>query len=318
MIVFIAGHPSVDRLYEVDAVQPGRIHRPTGVYVVPGGKGLNAARVARRLGGKPHVLTVLAGHAGHWIAEALAAEGVEGTYVWTDGETRTSVSVAAASELGDEVTGFYEGSPPIPASAWTELEAAASRLIASAEMVCLSGSLIAGAPVDGYRRIVETARRHGTPVAIDSHGPQLLPALKAGPELVKLNAEEAAEALDRGAPASDPLPWAAAAAAELQRRVPGNRIAVVTCGADGMALVDGSGEALAGRIDEVSRYPVGSGDAVLASLALSFGRSAPAHEMLVLALAAGAANAELPGPGVLDPDRVPALAARASIRPVEL
>ena len=93
---------------------------------------------------------------------------------------------------------------------------------------------------------------------------------------------------------------------------------MVTCGADGMALVDGSGEALAGRIDEVSRYPVGSGDAVLASLALSFGRSAPAHEMLVLALAAGAANAELPGPGVLDPDRVPALAARASIRPVEL
>jgi 1-phosphofructokinase family hexose kinase len=318
VIVFVAGHASVDRLYEVELVQPGLIHRPTRVYVVPGGKGLNAARVARRLGAEAHVLTVLAGHAGRWIAEALEAEGVDGTYVWTDGETRTSVSIASSEEPVGGVTGFYEGSPPISDGAWAQLEAAASELIAGAEMVCLSGGLIAGAPVDGYRRIVEMARRHSIPVAIDSHGPQLLEALEAGPELVKLNAEEAAEALDVEVPESDALSWAAAAAAELRRRVRGNPIAVVTCGTSGMTLVDGSGEALGGRIDEISRYPVGSGDAVLASLALSFGRGAPAREMLALGLAAGAANAEVPGPGILDPDRVPVLAARASIAPIAL
>ena len=316
MIVFVAGHPSVDRLYEVPHVTPGHIHRPSLVRVVPGGKGLNAARVARRLGGDPHVLGVLAGHAGRWIAEALAAENVEGTFAWTDGETRTSVSVAATREPDGLLTGFYEDSAPIPPAAWAELEAAVYELRPNTEMVCLSGSLMPGAPVDGYRRIVELAHAREIPVAIDSHGPPLLEALQAGPELVKLNAEEAAEALAFTPPDSEVLRWAAGAAAELQRRVPGNRIVVVTCGTSGMVLVDGSGEALGGSIDEISRYPVGSGDAVLASLALSSLRCTPAPEMLALALAAGAASAEVPGPGILEAARIPALAARASIAPV--
>jgi fructose-1-phosphate kinase PfkB-like protein len=183
-------------------------------------------------------------------------------------------------------------------------------------MVCLSGGLIPGAPVEGYRRIAELAHAAGVPVAIDSHGPPLLEALQTGPELVKVNAQEAAEALELTAPEDEPLSWGAGAAAELQRRVPGNRIAVVTCGTSGMALVDGSGEVFGGRIDEISRYPVGSGDAVLASLALGLVRSTPPDEMLALALAAGAASAEIPGPGILDPARVPELAARASIAPI--
>jgi 1-phosphofructokinase family hexose kinase len=316
MILFIAGHPSIDRLYEVELVEPGRIHRPSLVRVVPGGKGLNAARAARRLGGAPYVLTLLAGHAGRWVAEALAADGVPGRFLWTEGETRTSVSVATSRDSGGVVTGFYEGSPAIAADAWAELETAASELIDDAEMVCLSGGLIAGAPPAGYRRIVEMARERGVPAAIDSHGAPLLQALDAGPALIKLNAEEAAEALDIATPERDALRWAAGAASEIRRRVPGNRITVVTCGTSGMALVDDSGEPLAGRIDEVSRYPVGSGDAVLASLALGLTRAASAREMLALALAAGAANAEVPGPGILDPERVPALAARASIAPI--
>jgi 1-phosphofructokinase family hexose kinase len=316
VIAFLAGHASVDRIYEVEQVQPGCIHRPSLVRVVPGGKGLNAARAARRLGGTPHVLAVLAGHAGRWIADALAADGVDGTFVWTEGETRTSVSVASSSNPGGLVTGFYEGSPPIPARAWAELEAAASGLMGTAQMVCLSGGLIAGAPRDGYRRVVDMAHGHGLAVAIDSHGPELLEALEAGPELVKLNAEEAAEALGVTAPESDALRWAAGAASEIHGGVAGNRITVVTCGTSGMALVDASGQALGGSIEEVSRYPVGSGDAVLASLALGMTRAAPAREMLAQALAAGAANAEVPGPGILDPDRVPALAARAVIAPI--
>jgi 1-phosphofructokinase family hexose kinase len=316
VIAFVAGHPSVDRLYEVEHIRPGSIHRPALVRVVPGGKGLNAARVARLLGGNPHVLAILAGHAGRWIADALHAEGVEGTFVWTDGETRTSVSVASSADPPGSITGFYEQSEPIAASTWSELEAVAKGVIGRANVVCLSGGVIAGAPVDGYRRIVEIAHASGVPVAIDSHGPHLLSAFEAGPELVKLNAEEAAEALEITVPDDGLLSWAARAAAEIKRRVPGNQTTVVTCGTGGMALVDDSGETLGGRIEEIGAYPVGSGDAALASLALGLSRSLPARELLAGALAAGAANAEVPGPGVLDPARIPALAAQASIAPI--
>jgi 1-phosphofructokinase family hexose kinase len=316
VIAFVAGHPSVDRLYEVEHIRPGSIHRPALVRVVPGGKGLNAARAARLLGGNPHVLAILAGHAGRWIADALHAEGVEGSFVWTEGETRTSVSVASPDQPAGSITGFYEQSEPISASTWSELEAIATDVLARSEVVCLSGGVIAGAPIDAYRRMAEIAHASGVPVAIDSHGPHLLSAFEVGPELIKLNAEEAAEALDIAAPDDGLLHWAAEAAAEIKRRVPGNQITVVTCGTSGMALVDDSGEMLGGRIDEIGAYPVGSGDAALASLALGLSRSLPPRVLLAQALAAGAANAEVPGPGVLDPNRILALAARASTAPI--
>ncbi len=50
MILCVASNPSIDKLFEVDRLQPGRIHRPTGFVQVAGGKGLNVARAAASLG----------------------------------------------------------------------------------------------------------------------------------------------------------------------------------------------------------------------------------------------------------------------------
>lgn len=316
MIVCLAGHPSVDRTYQVENVRPGEVHRPGVATVVPGGKGLNAARAIRRLGGTPHALAILSGHAGRWMADALTAEGIAGTFVWTPGETRTSVSVAASGEPEAGMTEFYEGSPSVPAAAWPELERAGANLFARAELVCLCGSLIPGAPSDGYRRVTEQAHELGAPVAIDSHGPGLLEALTAAPELVKLNVAEAAEALTLPEPSKgERLAWAASAATEVRALAGDRTTCVITCGTEGMVSVDGDGAVHRGHLDHVGRYPVGSGDAVLAALSLGLVGGMPAREALAAALGAGGANAELPGPGSLDPDRARALARQATVEP---
>ena len=46
MIVAVSANPSVDKLFEIERLVPGAIHRPTGFVQVPGGKGLNVARAA--------------------------------------------------------------------------------------------------------------------------------------------------------------------------------------------------------------------------------------------------------------------------------
>ena len=46
----MAANPSIDRLYELERLTPGAIHRPRLVLSVAGGKGLNAARAAASLG----------------------------------------------------------------------------------------------------------------------------------------------------------------------------------------------------------------------------------------------------------------------------
>ena len=77
MIVCLAANPSIDKLFEVDELHPGEVHRPGRFVQVAGGKGLNAARAAATLGAEVEVVTILGGHAGAWLAEQLGELGIE-------------------------------------------------------------------------------------------------------------------------------------------------------------------------------------------------------------------------------------------------
>ena len=109
MILCVAANPSIDRLFTVERLVPGSIHRPAEFAQVPGGKGLNVARAATALGGDVIAAALLGGHAGRWIAEQLEAEGVPLRAAWADAETRSSLSVAGAIE---GLTEFYEHGHP--------------------------------------------------------------------------------------------------------------------------------------------------------------------------------------------------------------
>ena len=51
MILCVAANPSIDKLFEVERLVRGDIHRPVEFVQTAGGKGLNVARAARALGG---------------------------------------------------------------------------------------------------------------------------------------------------------------------------------------------------------------------------------------------------------------------------
>ena len=299
MIACVAPNPSIDKLFEVERLEPGRIHRPTRFVQVPGGKGLNVARAAATLGADVHVLALLGGHAGRWIADELSALGIPLTAAWRQTETRSCLSVADAD--GRSLTEFYESGPPVVDGEWAEFVRVVAEQVPSAAWTTVSGSLPPGAPATGYQQLVTTAT-----VAADSQD-----LGDARPALVKVNAAEAQALTDCG---SDEPASAIAAARALRRRIGGDgHAAVVTCGAEGAVLVTPEGEELRGTLAEVGRYPVGSGDAFLAGLVVALDRGASWPDGLRAALGAGAANAELPGPGRLDRDRAGTLAERAQV-----
>jgi len=298
VLACVAPNPSIDRLFSCPAVVPGTIHRPDDVVLRAGGKGLNVARAAAALGADVVAVALLAGHAGRWIADQLAAARVEGELVWGAGETRSSLSVAA----GGTLTEFYERGDPPGAAAWTAFRDAVARAAAGARWVSISGSMPAGVPASEAGELVRLARGAGACVAVDQHGPTLAAALAAQPDLVKVNAAEAAEATGEGDPAA-------------AARALGAPVAIVTLGEAG-AVVAGPGRRGPRTVglDVRGPYPVGSGDAFLAGLLTAappdpHGDWAPA---LALALGAAAANAEQPGAGTLDPARARALAAGAA------
>lgn len=312
MIVCVAGSPSVDKLFEVEDLVPGEIHRPRSFLAVPGGKGLHVARVTTALGGAALATGILAGHTGRWVAEALADEGVRSEFAWGPGETRSSLSVA--DRATGRLTEFYEDGRPIRAEDWSAVLEIVEGLVDQASWLALAGSLPADADIEGYPRLLAAARRAGVPAAIDSRGPALARTVAEGPELVKINVHEAAELLGR---AIDSSAQAATAAAEIRRRAGGEgHAAVITLGEDGMVMVGPDGAGWRGTVAARGDYPVGSGDALLGGLltALVAGESWP--RAAALGLGAAAANAEMPGAGRLDPERARHLAAAAEVRPI--
>ncbi len=310
MIVCLAANPSIDKLFEVERLVAGGIHRPLGFVQVAGGKGLNAARAAHRLGGEVRVAAILRGHAGRWLEETLQAEGIAGAFVWTHGENRSSLSVADRS--AGNLTEFYERGPVAPEAAWVELIDAASGLFRPGNWLTISGSMPRGLRDGGYRDLLAEARAAGMRIAIDAEGEPLRLALDAGPEIVKLNAAEASGLLgETVAEREDAL----AASAKLRTLAGGEGHAgIVTSGADGITVVAPDGTSYEGALYERGRYPVGSGDAFLGGLVVGLERGDRWPDALRLALGAAAANAELPGAGALDAARADELTERAEIR----
>ena len=309
MIVCVAGNPSIDRFFEVDRLIHGGIHRPQRFLALPGGKGIHVAQVATALGSTAIATGILAGHAGRWLAEELEAEGVGTRFVWSAGETRSSLSVADV-ETG-RLTEFYESGTQVETGAWPELEEIVLSLLENASWLALAGSLPPGAPDDGYVRLISAARGAGVAAAVDSRGDALTRAIDGRPKLVKVNAYEAGQLLDRSISSIDEAHGAAVA---IHGRADGNGHAtVITVGEQGVVAIDPAGTAHHARNRARGRYPVGSGDALLAGLLVALERGDPWPTALALGLGAAGANAEIPGAGQLDPARARELAAQTEM-----
>jgi 1-phosphofructokinase family hexose kinase len=314
MIVCVAGNPAIDKLFEVDALRVGEIHRPEAFIPLPGGKGIHVAQVGTALGAEAIATGILGGHHGRWLAETLAAEGVPGVFAWAAaGETRSCLTVA--DRATGSLTEFYEDGIRVTREDWAALADIVDELVARGpSWLAMAGSVPAAPGVHGYAQLVRAARAAGVRTAVDSRGPDLASAIEQGPDLVKINAPEACELLELARIES--LEQALEAAQAIRGRAGGDgHVVVITLGEDGMVLLGPGGDAWHGAVAVHGNYPVGSGDAFLAGVLASLDRNPPAPwpDAARLGLGAAAANAEVPGAGRLDPTRAREFADRATI-----
>jgi fructose-1-phosphate kinase PfkB-like protein len=156
------------------------------------------------------------------------------------------------------------------------------------DLVAISGRVPDGLPDDAIAQLVAAARDAGVPVYLDSDGEQLALAVRRGPTLVKVNAEEAAAATG-----TDPAqPWVSAKAMQAL----GAGTVVITLGPSGALCLTEDGRRIEVQHDPLEQaLPVGSGDAFLAGLAYSrltvSEGAADLPDALRHAAAAGRANA---------------------------
>ncbi|MGW7363366.1 1-phosphofructokinase [Streptomyces sp. NPDC054841] len=298
MILTVTPNPSLDRTYEVPALERGEVLRATGERMDPGGKGVNVSRAVAAAGHRTVAVLPLGGAPGALVAQLLAGEGIEVAPVEVEGATRSNIALA---EPDGTLTKINAPGPRLTPAESRSLLAEVSAHSSSAAWVACCGSLPRGLAPSWYAELVALAHESGARIALDTSGPSLLAALSARPDVVKPNADELAEAVGR------PLATVgdAVKAAEELRSL-GAGAVLASLGADGQLLVSGTGVLYGAASVAALRSNVGAGDASLAGFLAAGGEGVPA---LVAAVAHGAAAVQLPGsvmptPSDLDPAAV--------------
>ncbi len=297
-LLCITPAPAIDRTAHVERLEHDEVLRPQELFVLPGGKGVNAARAAVALGGRAVTTGIAGGHAGRWIVEALSAEGLEPHWSFAKAESRTTY--VTVDQTGASVLVYERATVATPDEYAAFVRLLEERLLPECARAIVAGSIPAGlAPAD-HGAIVHAARRAGVPLLVDASGPGLLAALEAEPDIVKIGRVEAVQA---GVVTAD----ASAVDAAVALVEHGARLAVVTDGARSVGAADATTvwRLSVPRVEAIN--PVGSGDSFNAALSLALMEGRDIATALVKGVAAGSANALTGSAASLDPRTAAAL-----------
>ncbi|WP_243708692.1 1-phosphofructokinase [Actinomadura sp. GC306] len=276
-------NPSLDRTIEVDVLTRGEVIRARSARVDPGGKGVNVSRALLANGVASSAVVAVGGADGDRLCRLLETEGMQVRAVRVADRTRSNVTIV---EPGGVTTKLNEPGGRLAPRELDELAAAVEAEAGAASWVVGCGSLPPGVPDGAYAALCRRFAPDGIRVAVDSSGAALRAAVPAGPDLIKPNREELAEAVGRPV---GTIADVVEAAGELRAR--GARAVLVSLGAEGAVLVDDDGVLTGDAPVSRPNSTVGAGDALLAGF-LAAGARGPAA--LAEALAWGAAAVRLP------------------------
>ncbi len=256
MILAVTLNAAVDKTLVVRDFRLNGRHYADKVVAVPGGKGINVARVLTELGAPVKVLGFAAGHGGRFIEDGLAQEGIPSELVPVPGESRMCLTVV--DEAGHSHTEVNEQGPVVQAQSIEEFLAVYRRNLETATAVVLSGSIPPGVPETIYRDCLDLAA--GRPTVLDAKAGALRYGLEAHPLMVKPNREELSELV------ADDIRSVDAAVASLPRvHAMGARTVLVSLGEEGAILSTPQGRLHGTLRNGKVVSAVGSGDSLVAA-----------------------------------------------------
>jgi 1-phosphofructokinase family hexose kinase len=285
MILTVTLNPCLERSQFLSSPRAGAVNRAARVATVPGGKGVNAARMAHTLGEQAVPLLPLGGETGALMARVMREnDGLEPAVVQTQAPTRLQFNLI--DEAAQSCTSYLEPGAPLIGSEIEGLLAGYHELLPQSEFVILSGSSPCELADDVYHQMAALARPRGVRVLLDTYGRSLALGLEARPDLLKVNVPESEGLLGRRIE-SEADRWQAL---EFYR-ARGVETGILTLGAEGALALEGDERWIARPPEVRALNPVGCGDALAAGIAVGLLRGLSFPEALRLGTAAGAASA---------------------------
>jgi tagatose 6-phosphate kinase len=294
MILTVTMNPSVDISYPLHEFKLDMVNRVDSVRKTAGGKGLNVARVVAQIEEKVLATGVLGGTIGEYIVQELNRSQIPNDFLKIDKESRNCIAILHEGMQ----TEILESGPALTNEEGTDFLEKFEDLLTKVSLVTISGSLPKGLRVDFYQKMLTISQKKGIPVVLDSSGEPLKAALlhKEKPFAIKPNLTELSQLLGK----------------EVDSRISSLKQAldhewfkgiewiVVSMGRDGAFVRHGTDDyrVTLPTIDVVN--PVGSGDAVVAGLAVALKRNRPVETVLKTAMTTGMLNTMEAGTGSIN------------------
>ncbi len=232
--------------------------------VCVGGKGLNSSVVLSQLGVETVGLGFFAGKTGEELVDLLKDYGIIPEPVWVGGHNR--IAHVIAEEKTQIHSHVIVGQVEVNEAQKLEFVEKFTQRVQEAEWVIFAGSLPPSLKDDFYVELIGIAKAAGKPTLIDSQKQYMLEAIKARPNIVKLNHEEFEWTFDRKVKdLADLIKQAREVRAEKELES-----FVITMAKDGMLAFTPEGDYLTKAPLQKSVNAAGAGDSVSSTLAWRF------------------------------------------------
>lgn len=281
MILTVCMSPCTDVTIELDSLKVGKTNIVKSKRLSLGGKALNVAIGASRLGGAVHATGLMYNENGYMFENALDKEGVAFTFVWNKGRARENYKfidnrsmLTEVNDVGEEVT----------KEKLEEVLGLVQMLSMRSNVTVLSGSLPRGIEPSFYGQLSKAVDKNSIKI-VDATGERMFAALAEGADLVKPNLEELENMLGRHITDKNDM---LSACYELMDR--GAKRVLLSLGKQGAVITDGTQNFYCKSMNVAVNSTVGAGDGMVAAAAMLLEQDAPLDEILRCGVAAGTAT----------------------------
>ena len=294
-------NPCIDKtLYFGGAFKVDALNRAAYAMTNAGGKGINVARIYRRLGIRAAAYGFSGGAVGQMLGTLLAEEDITPVFTPTSCDTRMCIKLIDADGVCTEAN---EAGGPILASEYAALKKQLAAFANECRRDGEDGILFAGGSVPAgldrgiYREIISMFRTSCVRFILDADGEALKTGLEGSPWLIKPNIHELSELIGYEITGRD-AKEKAIAAAKASRRILAQYGTNVLCtlGGDGAVYTGEDGVFFVNAPHVTMKGFTGAGDTFLASFMFAYEKNGhDAETALCFASSAAAAKVELAG-----------------------
>lgn len=283
MITVINLNASIDKRYQLEDIEKGKVIRAREVENTAGGKGIHVANVATILGENVLATGFLGGKTGEFIEEKLSEMSIKNDFTKVAGATRECLAFITDDLAQTEIL------EPGPEVTKEELESFLKKydeLLDKSSIIVASGSIPKNVPEDIYAELITRASKLNKKFLLDTSGKLLLKGIEAKPFFIKPNKDELEAISGKHISNEQDI---LEEITKLNNK--GIECVIVSLGKDG-SLVGVGGQKYRIQIPKVKAVnPVGSGDSLVAGFAVGMHRGYSIEDTLALAAACGTANA---------------------------